>query len=57
MPVVIDDNTIRILVRDAAALRRRLMDRPMVEAVAFAREQVERDCYVALMTTPPERQT
>ena len=50
-----DDATVRLLIRESAELRRRRLDRGTGEIVAYAREEAELDCWVALMTTPPER--
>ncbi len=55
MKAPIDDTTMRLLVREAAVVRRQRMDMPAREIVQYAREEAERDCFVALMTSIPER--
>lgn len=56
MKVPMDDNdTIKIIVRESAEMRRKRLDRSTREIVEHAREEAERDCWVYLMQAVPER--
>ena len=56
MRVPIDeDDTVRLIIRESADMRRKRLDRSTREIVEHAREEAERDCWVCLMQTPPER--
>jgi hypothetical protein len=50
-----ENDTIKIIVRESAEMRRKRLDRSTREIVEHAREEAELDCWVCLMQMTPER--
>lgn len=50
-----ENDTIKIIVRESADMRRKRLDRGTREIVEHAREEAELDCWVCLMQMTPER--
>ncbi len=50
-----DNNTIKLIVRESADMRRKRLDRSTREIVEHARAEAELDCWAFLMQAVPER--